>query len=220
MDQFEFAAIVSSPDNTIRYLRENNLLESHKLCEQCQVYMVQIRKNSLSDTYIWQCPNRQCRNRASIRQNSFFTFSKLRLAIIVSAIYYFCASCSIKQTLQFFNGHISKRALIDYFNYFREGCSEVLLRRRNFKLGGVGDIVEIDESFIGRKRKYNRGAHDYNNKTIVLGFYERRREKALLFIIPDQTRASIYPLILRYVAPGTIIYTDEAPVYKQLDRSI
>ena len=49
----------------------------------------------------------------------------------------------------------SDHTLVDWYNFAREVCVEILSNRSE-KIGGPGKHVEIDESKFG-KRKYNRG---------------------------------------------------------------
>ena len=78
-------------------------------------------------------------------------------------------------------------------------------------LGGPGDIVQIDETYIGGKRTgVHRGYVD--NKTCVMGMLENGGE-LITRIIPDRTRKTIWPLICSYVLPGSIIHTDELQAY-------
>lgn len=52
---------------------------------------------------------------------------------------------------------LANKTVIDWFNFCREVCTEILLGSTE-QIGGEGKIVEIDESKFG-KRKYNRGKH-------------------------------------------------------------
>jgi hypothetical protein len=56
----------------------------------------------------------------------------------------------------FLQGTVSQKALADWMNFCRDICTAEMLRHPVY-LGGVGDIVEVDESKFGRKRKYARG---------------------------------------------------------------
>ena len=49
---------------------------------------------------------------------------------------------------------ISSRTAVDMIQFLREVCASVMIKYGN-PIGGVGKVVEIDESKFGR-RKYNR----------------------------------------------------------------
>ncbi|KAE9039475.1 hypothetical protein PR003_g2173 [Phytophthora rubi] len=52
----------------------------------------------------------------------------------------------------------SSRTAHEYFAYCRSTCSKELLKA-DFKIGGDGQVVEIDETSLAKKRTYNRGRH-------------------------------------------------------------
>ncbi len=53
-------------------------------------------------------------------------------------------------------GH-SSRTMVDWYNFPRDVCAQYFLDHP-VVVGGVGKVVEIDESKFG-KRKYNRGRY-------------------------------------------------------------
>lgn len=100
--------------------------------------------------------------------------------------------------------NLSAHAVVDWSNYLREVCIE-LLTEQSQVIGGVGKTVEIDEAKIG-KRKYNRGRIIQGNW--VFGGIERESKNC--FLVPVATRGhdSLLPLIKQYVLPGTTIISD------------
>jgi transposase len=81
-------------------------------------------------------------------------------------------------------------------------------------LGGPGEIVQIDESYIGGKSS-GKGQGFKGDKTVVLGMLERNGE-LITRIVPDVKRANLFPHIEQNVLPGTTIQTDELNSYKGL----
>lgn len=86
----------------------------------------------------------------------------------------------------------------------------------------TGDIlsghVEIDETFVGGEpRDYENGGHYLQRKAPVLGMVERQGRMVLKHI-PDTKGSSILPLIWAHVDKSAHVSTDEARVYKKLDR--
>ena len=67
-----------------------------------------------------------------------------------------------------------------------------------------GDMVEIDESMFGAKRKYQQGR--VSEVPWVFGAIERGSQKVLLFRVPDCTRETLeYRLITTFIHSGTVI---------------
>ncbi|WP_347309784.1 IS1595 family transposase [Defluviimonas sp. SAOS-178_SWC] len=82
-------------------------------------------------------------------------------------------------------------------------------------IGGHGEVVEIDETFMGGKTE----GHDWRErKTVVMGMIERDGD-AILTVVPDQTRGSLIPQIHKNVLPGSEIHTDELRAYDRFHGS-
>ena len=90
------------------------------------------------------------------------------------------------------------------------------LRCEPIKLGGMGKIVEIDESKFGKKQKYNRGKMP-NPGFWVFGAVERGTNKFVLWIVDKRDRETLQPLIKQNIERGTMIYSDDWSVYRNLE---
>lgn len=101
------------------------------------------------------------------------------------------------------------------------------------KMGGPGNEVESDETFIGGKaknmstkrraqfkvaRETSTGDAALVNKTAVWGVLDREQRKVRATVVPKVNRASLQTAVLDHVAPGSKIYTDEAKVYRSLPK--
>ena len=107
---------------------------------------------------------------------------------------------------------VSERSVAEVYRTCRAVASRWLMKY-HIKMGGPGDIVEIDEVHLGRKKKYGRGTYTTNVDEWVVSIYERRRKIVAFRMLPNQKRETIFPIIEEYVQKGSIIVTDEASVY-------
>lgn len=79
-------------------------------------------------------------------------------------------------------------------------------------IGGAGEIVEVDETFIGGELR-GVGAGNYRSKkTIVMGMHEKGG-KLVTAIVPDTKRPTLWTEIEKTVARGTLLHTDEFAAY-------
>ena len=105
------------------------------------------------DGKTWQC-GRPCRARISVRDNTFFSKSRLPLATKIEFIYSWSyADLSFKKAKREFG--VSQHTFVDWKMFLRDVCAEYFINHP-VRIGGGGRTVEIDESvFI--HRKYYRG---------------------------------------------------------------
>ena len=85
----------------------------------------------------------------------------------------------------------SSHTTVDWYNFHRELCLEIVLERAA-PIGGVGKRVQIDESKFG-KRKYNRGWRVEGQW--VFGGIEDDSRRSFLVPVARRDRATLLPLI-------------------------
>lgn len=204
----EFCNILCSTEKCISYMMSKGLLKNHMVCV-CEEDMTLMKRGDLSDGKVWNC--RKCLKRTSIRKNSFFENSRLPLEKLMQIIYGFGLDFQIYQCKKLMP-EIDEKSLIDWYSFLRDVCSASLLRNP-VKLGsGVdSEIVEIDESLFGKKRKYHRGSG--NQKFWVFGMVERGTRNSVLQLVDKRDRETLLPIIKKYVVQGTTIYSDQWAAY-------
>lgn len=110
------------------------------------------------------------------------------------------------------------------------------MSNRQQKLGGYGRVVEIDESLLVR-RKYNRGRRlATNNRHVwVFGGIEHAEQpvekvkgrvkppsltNAFAVRVHNRKAKTLDHIIMKLIAPGTVIMTDSAAVYRNLTKRL
>jgi transposase-like protein len=88
-------------------------------------------------------------------------------------------------------------------------------------MGGVGEIVEVDETFIGRdktkKPKGQRKGRGYAHKHKVLTLVQRGG-RARSMVVDDLKAKTIVPILRANIVQETQIMTDEAGQYRYLKQ--
>ena len=140
--------------------------------------------------------------------------SRLPLISIVQILYCFGMDMQVFQCEKLVP-EIDQKSIIEWYDLFRGVCSHSLLHDR-FKLGGGvhSEIIEIDESLFGKKRKYHRGTG--NQKYWVFGMIERGTKNCHLQLVEKRDRGSLIPIIKQHVEEGSTIYSDEWRAYWSL----
>lgn len=84
-------------------------------------------------------------------------------------------------------------------------------------LGGNGSIVEVDETFIGNKKKPKQKGRGYEHKQKVLSLVQRNGD-ARSFHVDAVNVKTLLPIIREQIDPNTHIMTDEAAYYTSSNR--
>lgn len=78
-----------------------------------------------------------------------------------------------------------------------------------------GPTVEIDETYVGGRRKGSRGRPMRGDKGMIpVVAIVQRKGKVIAKAVKDVSQDSIYPMIRKHVVPESVIYTDEFQTYK------
>lgn len=83
--------------------------------------------------------------------------------------------------------------------------------------GSDGGVVEVDETFLGRK-KGAQVRHGYQHKMKVLALVERNTGKTRMVVMDKLTTAAIAPIVRENVAREATLMTDEAKHYIKVGR--
>lgn len=192
------------------YLYDEGFFYTVSLCPLCNRNMTYY-----SNEKHFRCTKKGCNKKVSVRTNSFFSKSNLQLGQILHIAYYWVSKSSVDTT----NVHVgvSRQAVCDYYNYFRELVSSSVSEVQCC-IGGEGIIVELDESKIG-KRKYNRG-HRVEG-VWLFGGVERTLERRCFFVpVEDRSTETLLSVARRYILPGSIVYTDMWRAYPRIMQEL
>jgi transposase-like protein len=155
-----------------------------------------------------------CRKPFTVRMGTVFESSHIEMHKWLQAIFLMCSSKKGISTNQL---HRTLRISLKSAWFLSHRIREAMTSLGMKPMGGDGGVVEIDETFIGRKEgaAVKRG---YRHKNAVLSLVERRPEGArvLSFHVDGTSPADLMPLIKAHVAKASFIMTDEAPQYARL----
>jgi transposase-like protein len=158
---------------------------------------------------LWKCY--ACRKQFTVRIGTIFESSHAPMHIWLQIMYVMCSSkkgfptrqiqrtlnCSMKTA--WFLGHRIRECMKEVHGIFPE------------PLGGIGQTVEADETYIGRKegRKKHAGT---GHKNAVMSLVERGG-RVRSFHVPNVNAATLRPIIGRHVYQDSRFMTDESPIY-------
>lgn len=243
-----YTGVVHSEETATQYLLQHGLLVQENSCRKCDgPVMLTNKKVRGQDVPVWRCRRKGCQSVRSVRKgNEFFHYTNmngrlhcnLKLCEILELVYIW----SIKMPMEEVPRHTgrSTNTVVDWFNYCREVCSEMVSVTRRGKLRGTpDDPIQIDEARFAGRRKYNRGRllagdepaeeniedpvqnHRNHGSRIdgpwVFGLCQGTDVR--YFYINKRDAATLIPIIEREVEAGSTIHSDEWPAYRRLQQA-
>lgn len=205
---FEITALANDQFAAIDYLKEMGVLKRDARCDQCQSPLSMIKDKSRADGCIMYCYT--CKKKQSIRAGSFLTRSKLSIKEMLLLFYCWSLKLGMEQTFNMLG--LSHVTIIDWNNMIREICSAKFAQETNPQLGGVGRIVQIDESVI-YKPKYHRGHAMREPEKWIFAIYDVERKIGAIEFVQNRSSEVLLPIIKKYVLPGTEIHSDQWAAY-------
>ena len=197
-----------SPLEVICQTQDVKLLTRSLNCVKCNVDMTIKPFERSCDKYAWRC--KKCRATKSVRVGSWFSRSHLPLQTILQITSMWCnkkPSWLVRREL-----NIAQNTVIDWYNFCREICVEIMLNHGG-KLGGLGRFVEIAESKF-EKPKYNRGNSLKGN--LLFGGIERGSDRCFLQVVSNKSKVTMISLFEKYIEQGTTIIWDSYKAYECL----
>jgi hypothetical protein len=204
----------SNPDNCIDYLAIRRWPNGVVACPTCKSVKVKFSEKRRT----WTCSAHHAKREFSIKIGTVMEDSPIGLDKWLTATwlvtnckngissYEIARDIKVTQKSAWFMLHRIRLAMQDEFF--------------GSKLGGDGDEVEVDETFIGGKsrnmhknRRLKMKVREGNwAKTIVIGLLERKG-KVKTQVVPNRKRPICEQVVRENVVPGANIITDEHVAY-------
>ena len=217
-DALEKLVLALQPREIITLCMDMNLMHREKQCDVCFTYCKFVPYKKCTDSFSWRCMNKQCskcKTYYSLRFGSFFAgFSTSLVDMIRIMCKYGSRQTRFSMTL---TKILPSHTILKIINAFIDRISPSDFSRD--KLGGPGCLVELDETMMNYKCKSHRGRSP-RNRTDAFCIVEFRNNITCAFAttIPNKTSAVVVPIIIRQIANGSTIWTDELSSYKCLSK--
>jgi transposase-like protein len=163
---------------------------------------------------LWKCRSKECRKQFTVKVGTVFEDAHLPLHKMLQAVHLLCSS------KKGFSAHQLHRILeVDYKSAWflahriREAMRDGVLA----PMGGAGQIIEADETYIGRLKGQPVRNGGSTHKNTVLTLVERGGS-ARSFHIDSATIAQIAPILRQNASRKSRLMTDEANIYKEVGR--
>ncbi|XP_023231532.1 uncharacterized protein LOC111631509 [Centruroides sculpturatus] len=111
---------------------------------------------------------------------------------------------------------VSHTTGIDWANFVRHAMMVSLFNLTSLKIGGPGKTVEIDETVVSKRGKYERGRTLKGTTKWVVGGICREDKNCFLCFVNDRFEASLNMVVSEFVRSGSTIYTDQWKGYNHI----
>jgi hypothetical protein len=200
--------------DAVAFCMEHGLLTSERHCDLCGHLMTldignkQFRCNKSAN-------GKRCNKKVSLLKNTFFQSAKLSLRHILFIIYEW--SVDTPRDKAAIECQCSAPVVGFWYRRLRNSSALWWYVNEEEAIGGEGNIVEIDETCIVR-RKYHRGrALATEQQWMVGGIVRGCQEKCFVEFVNNRKRETLLEIVVRRVLPNTTIITDCWAGYKDLD---
>jgi transposase-like protein len=155
---------------------------------------------------------RECNGHFTVTVGTVFERSKIALNVWFRAVYLLCSS---KKGMSSHQLHRTLGVTYKTAWFMTHRIREALRTGSLAPMGGLGGVIEVDETYIGRKKgvPVSQGSA---HKLKVLSLVNRDTGEARSFKIDNVDMKTIYPILRANIHRETAIVTDEARVYGRL----
>ncbi len=152
-----------------------------------------------------------CRKPFTVRIGTIFEKSHVPLRLWLQAMHLVCSS---KKGISANQLHRTLGVTLKTAWFMGHRISEAMRSGDLYPMGGAGGIVEVDETFIGRKEgvEMRRG---YAHKNVVLSLVERGGS-VRSFHVDSTKKVDVLPIVEANIARESHVMTDEANQYAEL----
>ena len=159
---------------------------------------------------LWRCGD--CKKQFTVKVGTVFEHARIPLNIVLQAVYLMTSS---KKGV---SAHQLHRVLeITYKSawFLAHRIREAMRSGDLAPFGGNGGIVEVDETFIGKKKGAEK-KRAFHHKMKVLALVDRSTGRSRAMVIENVHPDTIMPLVRENIDRETHIMTDEASQYRNL----
>ncbi len=209
------AAHFHSEEAAYEYV-EARLWPNGPVCPHCGATKEHVGRLQGRTNRVGLCKCYACRKPFTVKIGTVFELSHVPMRVWLQAIYLFCSSkkgISTRQLQRTFGCGLKTAWFLGH--RVREAMTELGIASPAGSLGGLNQVVEIDETYVGGRAANRKGK--IPPKAIMLALVERDG-RVRSFHVENVTAQTLKPIIVENVHKATFVMTDESPVYPAIGR--
>ncbi|KFD50685.1 hypothetical protein M513_08492, partial [Trichuris suis] len=201
--------LIPDERSAIALLQAKGILHQQRSCD-CGESMTLSLNGRLTR---WRCHRAQCRKQVSLRDGTRLEGTRLEFSKMVRFVHAWSRKYGTTDFCKNMLG-MTAQAVTKWKSRIREIAAQSLLWSP-LRIGGLGFIVEIDESLFSKSKGHRGRAYP---QQWVLGGVCRETGQCYLVPVEDRSGDTVLPIIRDHVRPGTTIMTDKWRAYNGLSR--
>jgi len=159
---------------------------------------------------LWRCGD--CKRQFTVKIGTVFEHMRLPLHKALQAVYLVTSS---KKGISAHQLHRTLEITYKSAWFLMHRIREAMRDGDLSPFGGNGGVVEVDETFIGRKKGAVK-KRAFHHKMKVLALVDRDTRKARTMVIDDVRAETLMPLVMANVAREARVMTDEHSGYRDV----
>lgn len=216
MKYLDLISLTTTHENTLRFLQEHNLIINNPMCIACHRPMhLENGKMRHGNNKRWRCSVRTCRKSMSVFMYSIFHNVHLPINHCLYIMYLIAMGISAKK-IAFELGHKANYIAL-FINKIMKNVDTISINEYAEKLGGVNQIVEIDETHLVSRRDA-RGRILSGERYWVIGCIDRVSKEVRCILTRNRTRIICEQFLNDNVLTDTIIMSDKWRGYTNISR--
>lgn len=197
--------IFNDEEAAYMFLQRNGVVPEGKVCvcgSDCILYRARARISG----HFFQCRNNNCKKKYSACDGTFFGKHKVALKEQLKIIFMWVAGFDTVQT----DIHLSTTIRTAY--KIRDKLVECIVMETIPRIGGEGQIVQLDETAICRGRIISNPSSEIDDipgvQWIIGGVVTGSPFECFMVLVPNRTAATVLGILERYVMQGSVLRSD------------
>ena len=157
----------------------------------------------------------QCRKPFTVRMGTIFESSHVALHIWLQAMFLIAGS---KKGISANQLHRTLGVTLKTAWFMAHRIRESMREGGLAPFGTDGGAVEVDETYIGKRKGFGNPKGGHAHKMAVLALVDRESGKCRMFNVENGAGKLIQPIVLNNLAREARLMTDEASMYRSIGR--
>jgi len=187
------------------------------VCPHCGVIGGRVYELKGKSTRIGLKKCGECRQQFTVKVGTVFEHGRMPLNKMLQAVYLMTSS---KKGISAHQMHRTLEITYKSAWFLMHRIREAMRTGELAPFGGEGGVVEVDETFIGRREGVEKPRGGTRHMIPVLSLVHRESGQVRSFVVDNVSARTLVPIVVKNVDRETYVMTDEAAQYRGKFRPV